>query len=197
MSRQTDIADAAIATLARDGMRGLTHRAVDRAAGLPEGSACYYCRTRQALLQATAERLAELDAAEVPALPQHDLEAFAGAAAELLASWITTGRQRQLARYELVLEATRRPELRNVLAAAGARLGAMIAERFAAAGVSQPEDRAQVFAALLDGLIFDQIAGSGTRQLTAAGLRATIGVLVTALTGRAGTPDPTAPLSAA
>jgi len=27
MSRQTEIADAAIATLARDGMRGLTHRA--------------------------------------------------------------------------------------------------------------------------------------------------------------------------
>src|SRR6266702_3933391 len=121
MSRQTDIADAAIATLARDGMRGLTHRAVDRAAGLPEGSVSYYFRTRQALLQATAERLAELDAAEVPALPQHGLEA------------------------------TRRPELRNVLAAAGARLRAMIAERFAAAGGSQPEDRPQVFAALLDG----------------------------------------------
>ena len=34
MSRRAEIADAAIATLARDGMRGLTHRAVDRAAGL-------------------------------------------------------------------------------------------------------------------------------------------------------------------
>jgi DNA-binding transcriptional regulator YbjK len=197
MSRQTEIADAAIATLARDGMRGLTHRAVDRAAGLPEGSVSYYFRTRQALLQATVERLAELDVAEVPALPQQDLNAFAGATAELLESWLTTGRQRQLARYELTLEATRRPELRKVLAAAGAGLRAMIAERFAAAGVSHPEDRAQVFAALLDGLIFDQIAGSGTYQLTAAGLRATIGVLVTALTGRAGAPDPTAPLSAA
>jgi DNA-binding transcriptional regulator YbjK len=184
MSRQSDIADAAIATLARDGMRGLTHRAVDRAAGLPEGSVSYYFRTRQALLQATVERLAERDAAEAPALPQHDLDAFADAAAELLESWLTTGRERQLARYELALEATRRPELRKVLVAAGAGLRAMIAERFAAAGVSQPEDRAQVFAALLDGLIFDQIAGSGTRQLTAAGLRATIGVLLTALTGR-------------
>ncbi len=143
------------------------------------------------------ERLAELDVADVPALPQHDLNAFAGAAAELLQSWLTTGRQRQLARYELALEATRRPELRKVLAAAGAGLRAMIAGRFAAAGASQPEDRADVFAALLDGLIFDQIAGSGTRQLTAAGLRATIGVLVTALAGRAGTPDPAAPLSAA
>jgi DNA-binding transcriptional regulator YbjK len=197
MSRQTDIADAAIATLARDGMRGLTHRAVDRAAGLPEGSASYYFRTRQALLQATVERLAELDVAEAPALPQHGPDAFADAAAGLVQRWLTTGRQRQLARYELALEATRRPELRTVLAAAGAGLRAMIAGRFAAAGVSQPEDRAQVFAALLDGLIFGQIAGSGTRPLTAADLRATIGVLVTALTGRAGTPDPTAPLSAA
>jgi DNA-binding transcriptional regulator YbjK len=183
MSRQTDIADAAIATLARDGMRGLTHRAVDRTAGLPEGSASYYYRTRQALLQATVERLAELDVAEAPALPQHDTEAFAHATAELLQSWLTTGRQRQLARYELALEATRRPELRKVLVAAGARLRAMIAERFAAAGVPEPQDRADDFAALLDGLIFGQIAGAGTRQLTAADLRAAVGVLLTTITG--------------
>ncbi len=51
MSRQTRIADVAIKTLARDGMRGLTHSADDRAAGLPQGLASYY-RTRQALLQA-------------------------------------------------------------------------------------------------------------------------------------------------
>jgi DNA-binding transcriptional regulator YbjK len=183
MSRQTDIADAAIATLARDGMRGLTHRAVDRTAGLPEGSASYYYRTRQALLQATVERLAELDAAEAPALPQHDLEAFARATAELVQSWLTTGRQRQLARYELALEATRRPELRTVLVAAGAGLRAMIAERFAAAGLPEPQDRAEDFAALLDGLIFGQITGAGTRQLAAAGLRAAVGVLLTAITG--------------
>ena len=66
MSRRAEIADAAISTLARDGMRGLTHRAVDRAAGLPEGSASYYFRTRQALLQATVERLAELDSTDMP-----------------------------------------------------------------------------------------------------------------------------------
>src|SRR6266702_5296271 len=83
------------------------------------GSACYYFRTRRALLQATVERLAELDIAEVPALPQHDLGAFAQATAELLQRWLTTGRERQLARYELALEATRRPELRTVLAAVG------------------------------------------------------------------------------
>jgi DNA-binding transcriptional regulator YbjK len=69
MSRRALIADAAISTLARDGMRGLTHRAVDRAAGLPEGSASYYFRTRQALLQATVERLAELTSTDLQPLP--------------------------------------------------------------------------------------------------------------------------------
>ena len=57
MSRRTEIADAAITALATRGMRGLTHRAVDQTAGLPEGSSSYYYRTRQALLQAVVERL--------------------------------------------------------------------------------------------------------------------------------------------
>ena len=39
MARRTELADAAITALAREGMRGLTNRAVVRAAGLPEGSA--------------------------------------------------------------------------------------------------------------------------------------------------------------
>src|SRR5262249_26557192 len=90
MSRRAELADAAIATLARDGMRGLTHRAVDRAAGLPEGSASYYFRTRQALLKATVERLAELDSAEMlpstslPVQSGHELDAFAAAAAAII-----------------------------------------------------------------------------------------------------------------
>src|SRR5215469_3963224 len=103
MSRRTDIADAAISTVARDGMRGLTHRAVDRTAGLPEGSCSYYFRTRHALLRATVERLAELDSAEIPAIGDGDQGAIAAEAAGLIESWLTTGRARQLARYELAL----------------------------------------------------------------------------------------------
>src|SRR5215468_6402803 len=111
MSRRADIADAAIRTLARDGMRGLTHRAVDRAAGLPEGSASYYFRTRQALLQAAVERLAELDSvdmrgrASLPGPAGRDLDGFAVAAAGIVERWLTAGRERLLARYELALEA--------------------------------------------------------------------------------------------
>jgi DNA-binding transcriptional regulator YbjK len=189
MSRRAEIADAAITTLARDGMRGLTHRAVDRAAGLPEGSASYYFRTRQALLQATVERLAELDTAEMlpstglPVQSGHELDAFALAAASIIDNWLTTGRERQLARYELALEATRRPELRDALIASGAAIRAMVASQFAAAGIRQPGRRAADFVAFVDGLVFDQIAGAGTRNLTSADLAAAIRTLLAAVTG--------------
>ena len=199
MSRRALIADAAISTLARDGMRGLTHRAVDRTAGLPEGSASYYFRTRQALLQATVERLAELtstdmlasaatvdgavmDGAGVPAPPGHELGAFGALAAALVESWLTSGRERQLARYELSLEATRRPELRQTLVTTGAAIRAVIAGRFAAAGIPEPDQRAADFAAFIDGLLFDQIAGAGNRELTARDVRAAIDTLLAGVT---------------
>ena len=194
MSRRAEIADAAIAALARDGMRGLTHRAVDRAAGLPEGSASYYFRTRQALLQATVERLAELDTTDMldstgmlpstglAALPGLDLDTLVDAAAGIVESWLTTGRERQLARYELALEATRRPELRQALIASGAAIRATVASQVAAAGVRQPDQRAADFVAFLDGLLFDQIAGAGARNLTSADLRGAIRALLAAVT---------------
>ena len=205
MSRRALIADAAISTLARDGMRGLTHRAVDRAAGLPEGSASYYFRTRQALLQATVERLAELTSTDMlasaalldgaapahsqardstagPPPPGQELSAFGALAAALVESWLTTGRERQLARYELSLEATRRPELRQTLVTTGAAIRAVIAGRFAAAGVPEPDQRAADFAAFIDGLLFDQIAGAGNRELTAPGVRDAIDTLIAGVT---------------
>jgi DNA-binding transcriptional regulator YbjK len=194
MSRRALIADAAISTLARDGMRGLTHRAVDRAAGLPEGSASYYFRTRQALLQATVERLAELtrtdmlasagllERAAAPSPPGHELDAIAALAAGLVESWLTSGRERQLARYELSLEATRRPELRQTLVTTGAAIRAFVADRFAAAGIREPRQRAADFVAFIDGLLFDQLAGAGNRELTAPDVRAAIDTILVGVT---------------
>ena len=44
--RRRRILDAATVVVADHGLRGLTHRAVDREAGLPEGSCSAYFRTR-------------------------------------------------------------------------------------------------------------------------------------------------------
>ena len=62
-SRRTELADAAIGTVGAGGLKGLTHRAVDEAAGVPQGTTSNYFRTREQLVDAVAERLAERDLA--------------------------------------------------------------------------------------------------------------------------------------
>ena len=47
--RRAQLADAGIRILAREGARGLTHRAVDAEAGVPTGTASNYFRTREAI----------------------------------------------------------------------------------------------------------------------------------------------------
>jgi DNA-binding transcriptional regulator YbjK len=171
--RRDRLADAAIETLARAGMRGLTHRAVDQAAGLAEGSCSYYFRTRQALLQAAVERLEQVDADEVVELAEsgRDLNAVAETGARLVEHWTTTGRDRMLARYELALEATRRPELHTVFVRAGARSRLMAEAMLTAAGAGDPAHQAPVLVACLDGLIFDHLAGAGALKLSHDELR--------------------------
>lgn len=60
--RRTRLLDAALAVVADRGMKGLTHRAVDAAAGLAEGTTSNYFRNRAALIEAVLERLEQLDA---------------------------------------------------------------------------------------------------------------------------------------
>ncbi|MFF4422749.1 TetR/AcrR family transcriptional regulator [Streptomyces sp. NPDC001549] len=57
--RRDRLRDAAIAVLAQEGGRGLTHRAVDAASAVPTGTAKNYFPTRDALLRAAAERCTE------------------------------------------------------------------------------------------------------------------------------------------
>ena len=71
-SRADLVADAAVTVLARDGLRGLTHRAVDAQAGLPDGSTSNCFRSRSALLNAVVARVEELDRAAVTSGPPPD-----------------------------------------------------------------------------------------------------------------------------
>jgi DNA-binding transcriptional regulator YbjK len=183
--RRTLIADATIATIARDGMRGLTHRAVDRSAGLPEGSTSYYFRTREALLFAALARMAELDTAdiELPAVDDlADLDRLIRLLATLLRAWLTTGRDRTLARYELSMESTRRPELRAKMTEYGASFRALTESMLAAAGAREPKRGGQALVSFIDGVLFHQIAQVGAGELSEADLEATCrDMLATAL----------------
>lgn len=54
------ILDAVITLLAERGLDGVTHRAVDEVAKIPQGSTSYYYRRKPDLLNAACEYLAEL-----------------------------------------------------------------------------------------------------------------------------------------
>ena len=158
MERLEVIGDAAITVIAADGMRGLTHRAVDRAAGLPVGSTSYYARTRAALLELTITRIVELDRVDVPPPADGLAEFIAGYAHEA----ITSGRTRMLARYEFALEATRRPELRAAYDEGGLLIRRRAASMLAAAGSTDPERQAGLVVDWMEGTIFGALAGTGS-----------------------------------
>ena len=172
--RRTVIADAAIATIAREGMRGFTHRAVDRTAALAEGSTSYYFRTREALIFAALARMAELDTLDIGNVPDQggtaDLEMLTDLLTAVMHRWLTTGRERTLARYELALESTRRPELREKMLEYGTMFRLMTEKAIAAAGASEPERRGRTLVAHLDGLALHELTrvGGGENDLRAA-----------------------------
>jgi AcrR family transcriptional regulator len=171
-ARTDVIADAAIEMIAREGLRALTHRAVDRAAGLPQGSASYYAPTRRALLTLTVARLAHHSTADtrraLEALDAGDQDAdldsrltglvavLAGFMGALLARSV-----HMRARYALLLEFGPDDELHQALAAASSvQSGAAAAAELMLSrmGVSGARERAQEIIRLVDALVFSQTA---------------------------------------
>src|SRR3954451_5662947 len=59
VDRREALLEAAIRVVAAQGMRGLTHRAVELEAGVPHGSTTYYFGTRHDLLVALMGYMAE------------------------------------------------------------------------------------------------------------------------------------------
>ncbi|WP_219415233.1 TetR/AcrR family transcriptional regulator [Pseudonocardia nigra] len=170
--RRTEILDGALHVLAEHGMRGLTHRAVDAAAGIPPGSTSYYFRSRAALVAGCCDRLLEIDlAVEVPAVRA---AADPGALAEVLAAvgvaMATAQRHRTLARYELSLAAVRDAALRERLVEGGSTIRALGAAALRALGATDPDVAADELAATLDGLVLTALV-RGPRDPSALAAR--------------------------
>jgi DNA-binding transcriptional regulator YbjK len=160
-TRAEQVADAAIAVLADQGARGLTHRAVDAAGGLPPGTTSNHARTRAALLTLTLARIAELDAAD--GAPVSPCPGLADGLARVLHRMITDTavRRRVLARFELAFEANRRPELRAAYDEMGRGFRIQAARMLATAGSVDAERDAWTLIAWLEGTAFYTLAGAG------------------------------------
>ncbi|MGZ9929269.1 TetR/AcrR family transcriptional regulator [Streptomyces sp. NC-S4] len=172
--RRDRLRDAAIAVLAREGGRGLTHRAVDSAADVPTGTAKNYFPTRDALLRAAAERCAERYRALARSLAgpgpgPADAAQLAALLAELLRDTAGPGRTRVLAYLELRAEAARRPWLAALLDPVAAADFTAHAHLLRAAGLPAGPSRARALTLALHGAVPHLLTGAPA-TLAAAGL---------------------------
>ena len=161
--RQQVLLEAGTRVVAGAGLRGLTHRAVDREAGLAEGTCSAYLRTRLALLTALSEHVAARFADDIEHATHRIEEESArsgppgSALAEtsaLLRGWLADP-DLLLARMELTLEGVRQPELAAVFARQSEQLVDLVAHAMASLQ-REGEDlraRAGTVIAALDGVL--------------------------------------------
>jgi DNA-binding transcriptional regulator YbjK len=156
--RRRQLLDAALHVIADEGLKGLTHRAVDRRAGLPEGSCSAYWRTRQALQAALAAYVADSLLADVDELAARvqaagpDEAATMGAAVDLFLRWLDQ-RELLVARLELTMAASRDEELTALLVDHRARLVTIVDDIMCAAGKERGGLSAEALVASYDGVL--------------------------------------------
>lgn len=159
--------DAAIALLAEDGPRGLSHLKVDHRAAVPDGTTSFYYRTRAALLHGVADQLVRYDADAFDEAFKDAPNSSGDVIASALAGQILSIREepqqsRTRARLELIMLARRDADLASGFAPMDASFRAL-AERLVIA--MQPDDdspldrslcdeQVSVLLAFLGGLIF-------------------------------------------
>ncbi|GAA5123598.1 TetR family transcriptional regulator C-terminal domain-containing protein [Alloalcanivorax gelatiniphagus] len=166
--RRREILTAATTVLARQGNRGLTHRAVDREAGIPEGSSSAYFRTRDALLGALGDFVADRLAADVEALGSRlagcpgDHERAVAEVSGLFARWLEEP-ELLTARLELTVAATRDPGLADRFTQWRNDLVAMVREVLAEAGTDD-QAVAETLVAALDGVLLASLLQPARRR---------------------------------
>jgi DNA-binding transcriptional regulator YbjK len=161
-SRRDQLLDAAIELLGERGVRGVTHRAIDAATGVPPGSTSNYFRTSDGLLIAVIDRFADRERAALDDLadglrPDGPAEVAALLAAAARAS-AGPNRTLTLARYAILLASAQRPALRERLAETGGRVNVWAASWLKAAGSADPERDASIAQNYIVGLVLHQLA---------------------------------------
>jgi DNA-binding transcriptional regulator YbjK len=150
--------------IADDGIDAVTHRSVAEAANVSLGSTTYWFKSRQEMLREALEHFARL---EIETLNEH-LDSVLGKRlsqrqlvnefAELLMMQLGDQRWRTVAQYALLSEAARRPELEAVCREWSEAWELALSGLFESLGSTDPRLEAQMFLAMLDGLLLGQLA---------------------------------------
>jgi DNA-binding transcriptional regulator YbjK len=191
--RQVTLLAAAVRVVARGGLRGLTHRAVDHEAGLPEGSCSAYMRTRLALLTWLTAYVSSYFARDIQDLTgrieEHgraDGYALRETAA-MLQSWLREP-ELLLVRMELSLEGSRQPEIARIGREQAHELADVVEHAMATSGTQHDHEqaRARTLIAAVDGVLLHALREPAAGR--ASYVRDSLELLMAALAGLGGPP---------
>jgi DNA-binding transcriptional regulator YbjK len=149
------------------GLGAVTHRAVAREAGVPLAATTYYFSSKDELITEAvdllvAEEVAQL--AERAAALGDDVGSPDRAAAALVSVLVPdrAGVGAQLAKFELYLEAVRRPALRPIVAKWQEAFIGLAEMALASAGISDPARRASLLVPAVDGVLMYELSRAGS-----------------------------------
>ena len=174
LARREVILNGVIELLATRGLEGVTHRAVDEIAGLPQGSSTYYFPKKAALLIAAAQHLAqilekdcdELQVGFAETAAKQGLDAAVAYVATELVAYADNSRHLFLARMELTMASARREDLAGVgteLTAAARRPIEFFLKLISDGRADVP---IETCAGLIDGITLMYATGQGPKPTT-------------------------------
>ena len=184
--KRRQILDAAVQVIGAGGLVSLTQRAVAKAAGVPLGSMTYYFRDRDELIDQTMAYAVEMERSRLVAIVQTaprvpTVDESVDLLTVMFLDKTIADPLYDLALFEMFLEATRNPRLRQQTIGWSALI-ARIVNR-----VLPPTDRrvsrpvaVQVVAALIDGLMLES---ASNRSLTLDQLSAHLRVVIERFVG--------------
>ena len=185
--RQEQLLSAGVRVVAHSGLRGLTHRAVDAEAGLPQGSCSAYMRTRLALLTRLTEYVTAQFALDLTDLTQRieehgEVDGYVvRETVAMLRSWLEEP-DLLLVRIELTIEGARQPAVNEILLEQGSQLVGIVEHAMASTGKEPDHVRAQTLIAAVDGVLLRAVRESPDRR--AAFLHDSLELLMGTLVGR-------------
>lgn len=164
---------ATVRVVAKEGLRGLTYRAVANEAGVTHGMVSYHFGTRDALmLAAFREQARSHDALARLATGSGEISAIGSHIPETVQS----ANEEERYQYEMILEALRQPKYLDEVRILYRQFLAVLEDELELAGVDEPKVLARVVFAALDGLILQQLI-TGDSEATADSIDALHGLL--------------------
>ncbi len=166
--RRRAIIDAALRIIASRGLPAVTHRTVAREAGVPLAATTYYFASKDEILSEALESLAAVEVDRLEALTANVVAAtqsraeLAAALGEALIPEPADAERTWLAQFEIYVEAARNPALRPAVIRWREAFVELAASALRAIGAPDPERRAPIAVAAINGILLDRLRGVGT-----------------------------------